>query len=346
MATPVPVARPALQPTPTPMPEPGGRVSVSGKPLPPKRNSKGPIPPKRDLPPGRPTGESMPAAKPQPVKAAETPASQAPKAEKAPAVKTPAAKTPAAKAAESEPAKPRNRADEGGRPTISSEGPPSAKASKRKDKAEKKGAVEKSKIPRKGPRRRRKRGLAKLFGPVGITAALLLALTGYVVWQVVAPELITNEVAKSATLVVNSTPPGAEIFFNGRATGQTTPASVPDVETGATHMLILKRDGYEDHQEQVKIRADALTDGKYRFSAFLKRAGGTLVLNTEPPGVQVFVDGRYIGDTPLKKTGLDREKEEFLILLNKEGYVQRREILRWNDETSIELKDLKMEKAP
>ncbi|MFN3199772.1 MAG: protein kinase domain-containing protein [Bradymonadia bacterium] len=362
MATPIP--QPAVpQPVaPQPTPVPSGRTGKSGKPLPPKKRSGGsgggkkPIPPKRERPEGRPSSDGLPQAD-QPAArddAAKKPRKKRPTSDGGPPSKN---------------RKPRNRAEESGRPTITGEGPPKSKRRKKpsgdqppaeaadtrkqadsqaadKKAADKKGKGEKPKrntVNKKG-RRRKKSVWQLIFGPVGITTVMVLALTGYVVWKVVAPEIGGgSEVVKSATLVINSTPPGAEIFFNGTATGKNTPASLTDVETGATHMVILKREGYEDHQEQVKIRADALTDGKHRMSAFLKRSGGTLILNTIPPGAQVFIDGRFIGDTPLKKTGLNREKEEFRVLLTKEGYEQRQDVLRWNEDTTIELKDLKLE---
>lgn len=55
--------------------------------------------------------------------------------------------------------------------------------------------------------------------------------------------------ARPATLAVASTPPGAEIFVDGRPTGQTTPADVS--LTAGQHTVELRMDGYQPVQQAV-----------------------------------------------------------------------------------------------
>lgn len=99
----------------------------------------------------------------------------------------------------------------------------------------------------------------------------------------------------SGTLNINSSPQGAQVFLNGRSVGNTplTVRVVPgrqDVE--------LRLAGYEPYRTSVNVNPGQTVN----INATLERtrpSTGTLVVNSSPQGAQVYVDGRFVGNTPL-----------------------------------------------
>jgi hypothetical protein len=100
----------------------------------------------------------------------------------------------------------------------------------------------------------------------------------------------------SGTLNINSSPQGAQVFLNDRFVGNTplTVRVVPgrqDVE--------LRLAGYESYRTTVNVNPGQTVN----INATLERtrpSTGTLVVNSSPQGAQVYVDGRYVGNTPLR----------------------------------------------
>gem|GEM_PF-1676428 len=100
-------------------------------------------------------------------------------------------------------------------------------------------------------------------------------------------ELITD-----GTLSINSLPEGAELLVNGTQYGF-TPWEGPFPE--GDYEIVLRKDLYHEKIEQVKVVAD--TTMSYTFR--LRPAFGTLSLNSQPAGVEIFLDDNLVGTTPL-----------------------------------------------
>jgi hypothetical protein len=100
---------------------------------------------------------------------------------------------------------------------------------------------------------------------------------------------------------VQSTPPGAEIFVDGRSTGLrstligTDPIPLPLLLVeGQTHLLTLRFDGYHDWHQWV----ERTSEGTVIVKATLQPKSnpeGLLVVTSEPSGAKVILDGTDTG---------------------------------------------------
>jgi hypothetical protein len=120
----------------------------------------------------------------------------------------------------------------------------------------------------------------------------------------------------NALVAVNSTPVGASIIIDGRATGRVTPAQFA-VEKGS-HTVLLRKDGYLDEtvtadlgpaqnfQYAPVLKAlgkteDMRTVGK--FNGLFGRGGdsaagrGSIIVRTQPRGAQVAINQRILDKT-------------------------------------------------
>lgn len=94
-----------------------------------------------------------------------------------------------------------------------------------------------------------------------------------------------------AELEVTSTPPGARVFVDETFKG-VTPLTITGLARGG-HKLKLDMKGYESLERSITISSA----GTLREDAVLVRNSGTLILITQPAGVDVFVDGEPAGAT-------------------------------------------------
>jgi hypothetical protein len=120
----------------------------------------------------------------------------------------------------------------------------------------------------------------------------------------------------NALVVVNSTPPGADVIMDGKPTGRVTPAQFA-VEKGS-HTILLRKQGYLDEtvtadlgpaqnfQYSPALRAlgnteDMRTIGK--FNKLFGRGGestagmGSIIIRTLPRGAQVAINQRVLDKT-------------------------------------------------
>ncbi len=119
----------------------------------------------------------------------------------------------------------------------------------------------------------------------------------------------------TATMALNSSPEGAEIYVDGRNTGRETPAQF-SLEKPGNHTFVLKKQGYLDETTTTNVQFGQLlhfspalkilgvTDD-IRYKKFLgggKLPGqGTVSIKTDPKGAQVAVNRRVLEkDTPVE----------------------------------------------
>ncbi|MGV8073059.1 MAG: PEGA domain-containing protein [Syntrophobacteraceae bacterium] len=133
--------------------------------------------------------------------------------------------------------------------------------------------------------------------------AVRLLLPGYMEWsdQVQLDESKTyplnvelKPMIVRATLQVQSTPSGAEVFVDGASQGK-TPAGV-ELPLG-WHMVRVVLTDHEDWTEEIQL----VEAKEYTVSADLKPLvrRAFLQADSEPPGAQLFVDGALKGNTPM-----------------------------------------------
>ncbi|MDD3574816.1 MAG: PEGA domain-containing protein [Methanospirillum sp.] len=147
------------------------------------------------------------------------------------------------------------------------------------------------------------------------THLVSLFLTGfepYVVNIDVLPGQVTklnaNMTVRSGagSLQVSTTPGGASIFVDGVFSG-TTNSVIGNVPPGKRQVLITKA-GYEDYEEWVYVSNLQVTTIETSLNPVTKTSDGALIINTDPPGASVFLDGQFRGITetgrPLELTSI------------------------------------------
>lgn len=99
-------------------------------------------------------------------------------------------------------------------------------------------------------------------------------------------------------LVLDTDPPGASVSLDGQPIGK-TPLVRNDLSEGR-HDLQLSRPGFRPQALSVTIRNDLTTRRRVRMVAESRQNPGELLLETTPGGVDVYLGGRLIGQTPLR----------------------------------------------
>ncbi|TFU15251.1 PEGA domain-containing protein [Thermus tengchongensis] len=105
-----------------------------------------------------------------------------------------------------------------------------------------------------------------------------------------------NPIPRTGTLLLESSPTGAEAYVNGAFRGRTPLRLVLDE---GTYRVELRAPGYEPYQATVRVERGRET----RLSASLRPIRtGELFLEARPEGAEVYVDGRLAGRAPLRVT--------------------------------------------
>ena len=129
-------------------------------------------------------------------------------------------------------------------------------------------------------------------------------------------------------LVVTSEPPGAEVTLDGARVGS-TPALVEGVWLSRPHELILRT----PRSKPSTLSLEPVPGKAYRrVHAILEDAMGALRVESEPPGAEVRLDDRAVGNTPLTVQGVKvderhridltlpgYEVDQFVVLPEKDG---------------------------
>ena len=105
----------------------------------------------------------------------------------------------------------------------------------------------------------------------------------------------------TGTLMVESTPPGADIFIDDKQTGRVTPAVFTDLAAGASHRVGVSLNGtkYQEHPAAIVAGQQA------SVHAVLERNLANFSFITEPPGALVHLNGVRIGQTPVLNYALE-----------------------------------------
>lgn len=116
---------------------------------------------------------------------------------------------------------------------------------------------------------------------------------------------------KSGTISITTNPPDASVFIDGTNVGL-TPYTNDNINSG-TYKLLLRKKGYADISESIKISAGK-THSVYKDLSAIT----TLKINSEPSGADVMLNNKSAGKTPyvnnLTLPG------EYNVTISKEGY--------------------------
>jgi hypothetical protein len=115
-----------------------------------------------------------------------------------------------------------------------------------------------------------------------------------------------------AAVHVESEPPGATLFVDGRSRG-TTPLDLTDLEAGKQYAVRATLKGHADDDQLVVAQA-----GSASLRMHLGALAGVVAVDCDPPGAKVTVDGK---DRGLAPTTLELEPgKTYQIALHKAGY--------------------------
>jgi PEGA domain len=125
-----------------------------------------------------------------------------------------------------------------------------------------------------------------------------------------APALMVGE------LVIDSSPQGATIQFDGQGTSSLrTPYTASELSVGR-HTVALSKPGYATESRTIEIAAGQ----KSRLMVALSELGVTVSITSDPPGATVFIDGQNSGRTTPVAVVL--KKGSHTLDLRKTGYLQ------------------------
>jgi serine/threonine-protein kinase len=108
--------------------------------------------------------------------------------------------------------------------------------------------------------------------PVGAAHSIKLTLEGYRPFagtvslseatphSTIAATLSRASASDLAVVNVRSTPPGARVLFDGRDTGKTTPATIPEIAPGVEHAIALSLDGWVTKSETLLLTRGQVRD--------------------------------------------------------------------------------------
>lgn len=132
-------------------------------------------------------------------------------------------------------------------------------------------------------------------------------------------------------VLVKTEPPGAQIFFNGRYTGRSTPSLIGPIDS--LSQVLMRKDCYEDLvwsaadedddaalTNEISITMIPLPEERCKKGASPAPTGSieTLRVGSEPEGGEIFVDGRKMRlETP---SMLDNVLRNSVITIKKPGF--------------------------
>ncbi|HWQ65488.1 MAG TPA: PEGA domain-containing protein [Methanospirillum sp.] len=113
--------------------------------------------------------------------------------------------------------------------------------------------------------------------------------------------LVPNTLASGGSVVITTEPPGAAVYLDETFMGTTEtgrPLSMTNVSSG-THQIYVSLKNYEDYAAQVIVGPGAMTPVSIRMNPSpMPQACGLLILNSDPSGADIVIDGQLKGVTP------------------------------------------------
>ncbi len=124
-----------------------------------------------------------------------------------------------------------------------------------------------------------------------------------------APVIIPGQLA------VDSTPTGAQVQVDGKSDPSwVTPFSLTSLQPGQ-HAIKVTKSGYAPDSRTV----DVASGNRATVVVHLAQLMATLVVNSDPPGANIYIDGRDMGTKTPGQVSVD--KGQHVVLVRKMGYV-------------------------
>ena len=131
----------------------------------------------------------------------------------------------------------------------------------------------------------------------------------YVAWVSVENKVTTPvnvvlkpvSAASGGSVVVTSEPPGASVFLDGKYYGITEtgrPLEITNLSSGS-HQVYVSSKNYEDYEAVAMVTPGGITPITIQMNPSpMPQACGLLMLNSEPAGADITIDGQLRGKTP------------------------------------------------
>ena len=189
--------------------------------------------------------------------------------------------------------------------------------------------------------------ISKLLTVRGISILATLILGVYAL-ATLLPGFLAEPVRDRAWLLVESTPPGARVIIDGKDTGKLTNARVQELKLGQKHQVQLELASHATHAAYIRLDENntggSPLTGTYRVT--LKHTGTQLQISTTPEGADIYVDGLYLGTSPVLKKDLPRKADTALILIQKKGFIDQNKRIPWSESKRIQLDLPLMKRSP
>jgi hypothetical protein len=121
---------------------------------------------------------------------------------------------------------------------------------------------------------------------LGVASGLAVAAAGFAA----SPWL------RDGVLVVTSTPPGAQVSLDGKVVAGATPLVIDPIRLSSGHRVEATAPGHRSVSAEVGAEPGRLTRTVHLVLPF---ALGSLTVESVPPGAEVSVDGKPVGQTPV-----------------------------------------------
>ena len=211
-------------------------------------------------------------------------------------------------------------------PDVAPAPTPKGKREKSANKKEKK-QKSKSKKTSKPSSKARSSSSSKLSLVVGLGLIIVILAT------VLGPKLIKPAAPTQYTLSVSANAQGAKVYRDGQDTGQFTPALLQGLKPGLQYLIKVKAQGYEAIEKPVIFTSEAITNqNEQSLRLFLKRAKGTLRINSTPSGASVYMNNDYLGKTPIFKRNIVRAEGGVELKFRHQDCDSKTVILTWGDD--------------
>ncbi|MBP1928850.1 hypothetical protein J2741_001397 [Methanolinea mesophila] len=135
------------------------------------------------------------------------------------------------------------------------------------------------------------------------------------------PTLTPNQAAQTGDIAVSSVPAGAAIYVDGSYYGRTIPGDSFDINgiVPGSHTVMLQLSGYQDYTTTVTVYAGQVTTVAVTLSQNPQPpTSGTLYIDSNPSGAEVYVDNAYRGYSPLTLQGISPGSHVVMLTLG--GY--------------------------
>ncbi|PIR18201.1 MAG: hypothetical protein COV46_00880 [Deltaproteobacteria bacterium CG11_big_fil_rev_8_21_14_0_20_49_13] len=174
------------------------------------------------------------------------------------------------------------------------------------------------------------------------------------------PQTLIAKLIKATTemgsVMITSTPPGAQVFYNGRDTGMVTPSTISNIPVGEKSNIRLAKSGFENFTQTVTLK-DAkplditaeLKPTKEKPVAKAKAAVTTANVTSRPSGARIYLNGKSTGlRTPATLKNLDIGKNYSVKLAKPKFEVAIREFTATDNAASVraDLKEIAKAETP